>query len=110
MWFCVNGGFGSVSTELATVRKDSRADVWNVSPSSERIMIRVIRSNEGLSIETSALESLYGGKITLLTMLIKLTVQILNEIDEARILLRAHYRTQCKNHYPAVEIVLSDFS
>ena len=32
---------------------------------------RVIRSDEGLTLETSALESLYGGQISLSTMLTK---------------------------------------
>ena len=40
--------------------------VSSVSPSSER----TIRSDEGLTLETSAFQSLYGGQFTLSTLLI----------------------------------------
>ena len=43
--------------------RDWKADVLSVSPAS-------IRSDEGLTLETSAFQSLYGGQFTLSTLLI----------------------------------------
>ena len=54
--------------------RDSSADVWNVSPSSELESERLTferLTDEGLTLEMSALESLYDGQITLSTLLIK---------------------------------------
>ena len=45
--------------------RDWKADVSNVSPSSERIL-----SDEGLTLETSSFQYLYGGQLTLSTLLI----------------------------------------
>ena len=55
-----------LSTELKIDHRTEvlKADVSSVSPSW-------IRSDEGLMLETSALESLYGGQFTLSTPLIK---------------------------------------
>ena len=54
-----------LSTGL-TPQSDSKADVSSVSPSSERI-----QADEGLTLETSAFESRYGGQFALSIQLIK---------------------------------------
>ena len=57
--------------------RDWKAVVSSVSPSSERMTLCIIltlmlaiRSDEGLTLETSAFQSLYGGQFTLSTPLI----------------------------------------
>ena len=53
-----------------TIKSGSEADVSSVSPSSEPFVGALhpsIRSDEGLTLETSASESLYGGQFTLST-------------------------------------------
>ena len=56
--------------------RDSKADVSNVSPSS-------IRSDEELTLETSAFESLYGVQFTLSTQLIKPNYLVILPTDAA---------------------------
>ena len=50
--------------------RDSSADVSSVSPSSEA------SSDEGLTLETSALESLYDGQTTSSTLLLKQNIRV----------------------------------
>ena len=55
------------STELIS------ADVSSVCPSSERRFKLKFRSDEGLTLKTSALKSLYGGQVTFSSLLIEPT-------------------------------------
>ena len=68
------------------------ADVSSVSPSSERM----IRSDEGLTLETSASQSLYGGQFTLSTPLIYqiFVNQIEPELNEFKNRLNFQYRVE----------------
>ena len=64
-----NHGQATVKPQQGKI--NSEADVSSVSPSSERIRRRANESDEGLTLETSASESLYGGQFTLSILLIK---------------------------------------
>ena len=48
------------------LKRDLSAAVSSVSLSSDRFALRILRCDEGLTPETSALESLYCGQITLI--------------------------------------------
>ena len=72
----------SIVREVNWPRKDIRqADVSSVSTSSERIS--PIRADQGLMLETSAFESLYGDQFTLSTQLIKANYPVILPTDVA---------------------------
>ena len=62
-----------------------------------------IRSNKGLTLKTSALESLYGGQINLSTLLI--TAIIRSHLHVLARFMRDTYQSQSKTSLPAVNLL-----
>ena len=79
----------SIVREVNWPRKDFRqVHVSSVSTSSERIS--PIRADQGLTLETSAFESLYGDQFTLSTQLIKANYLVIFPTDTAPQFLLCH--------------------